>query len=310
MRRLPVFVLALSMLGGCSTYTYRAEVDQLAGGVDALRSGYREGLAGAATDQERSTRIAWVAGRQAFNLAPACAVSGLGPCVLLPAGGVLPPALPDATAKIRALEPQIDALAGYAAALRAITNEADRKAFDAAVGDLATKVSAFVTAVGGVAGGIPAFAGPAAGAVVRIAGEIVGDVLDAERLAELKRAVDKAEPAVAKLAQEMGGQYRDLAVVRRDGVLANLMALAQQTTRGVDEASYAARYDTARSMAATITALDDPNVASAAAGLATAHAALAKALRDDSRQADSLVAAIKRFADAAKALRDAMKASS
>src|SRR5262249_52327611 len=113
---------------------------------------------------------------------------------------------------------KITVLTNYTKALAAVTNAADRTAFDGAVSQLSTAVDGFAKYAPGI--------GAAAPAAINVLGWLVGTALDEQRFETLKRAVNTVnrplpngrKPLVV-VADFVGDDLSALAIERQTGLL-------------------------------------------------------------------------------------------
>ncbi len=301
LRLVPALLFAAALAGGCTPYAaYAPEVSRFAAGAAALPQAYRSQVEQLPADRQAAERIGRIATRPRMIASTGCAAPGFGPCELTYEPAAAPAAIPIAPASPAMFE----ALGAYVAALQHITDAADRKAFDAATGKLAASASAMAAAVGAPLGA-PALVAPVVGGIVRLAGEIAGDVMDAERYYALRREVPRAAEAVDRIGLAAAANLGSVVSLRRTQLSGDLLAITEALRRPGGD--YAALDDRARVLRDAIVALDSVDAKALGVELRAAHRALAEALREDSRQLDAVEAAGKRLFDAGKAIQSALK---
>jgi hypothetical protein len=213
----------------------------------------------------------------------------------------------------------LKALKDYAQALVAVTNAADRAAYNAAVAQLASTVGTIAED----AGPYGAAASTEAPAAVNLIGWIVGTALDRQRFDSLKAGViavstpfsDGKHCAVGKttpidcVATEAGAGLYALALARREVLVKEVNVLTDPLGPSLTDAAYRQRFSDAQAVLAVLDGLRQADPNAAAAGLVKAHEALVAAVDDPSRNYPSLVKAVRDFADQAAALHSALTAT-
>lgn len=185
------------------------------------------------------------------------------------------------------------AMARYAEALKAITDSADREAYDAASARLVEGLSR----IGAYAGPYGALVGPVGSAVTWL----IGQELDWQRRRALERAVANACLPVRTLAAAVGVELAAMKRVRLgrlgDLLRAQLRALnGDPIRRRADDREYGARYDQAEETAARIRALDSTDPAALATALSESHDDLVTAVQSGKGDLESLATSLSRLA--------------
>jgi hypothetical protein len=304
-------VLAVTLTAGCSPYVYGPEIESFSRSVNSVRSSYQSGRDLAAGDFDIERQRAWLARREPFQITPNCA-SPAEPCRLVPISAQRRAAeearrtqLAAEVANIQALGPVIDRLASYASALAAVTNQADRKAFDDAVGQLSKNATELVTAAAPFVGPSAAPAAIVIPTVIALGGQIAGTVLDAERFNALRQATTEAAPTISGLSTKIGDALDELAKSSRDRLLGRL--LASTNVRRTGGQSYAEILAQTQADVDALNALRGVDGKALGKALGDAHTALRDALADPQRQLRPLREAVEALAKAAQAVADAFE---
>jgi hypothetical protein len=201
------------------------------------------------------------------------------------------------------------ALLDYSHALAAVTNAADRAAYDAAVAKLADSLKGLASAAGPSGAGM----GTAVAAGVNILGWLVGTALDQQRFDSLKAAVNAVgmRPADGgdtpmKVITNAIGDGLEVANYQRLNTLNDEMN-GDRVRLGpsLTDAAYRQRLDDALALATSIQALREADPRGTTDALNAAHEALVKAVNDPSRNLPALVKALTDFSDKAQALQTA-----
>jgi hypothetical protein len=302
----------------CSPYNFSPEVTGFSSGVDKVAQGFAATDTALATDRETEVELKLTDTRARVVKSPSCEVpvskgvaGSAAPCELYRQGGTAtqPSAVEIRLVKTRAA---LMALQNYARALAAVTNAADRSAFDAAVGKLGSSLGAMAAA----AGPQGAAAGKGVTAGFDMIGWLVGEELDDQRFDALKQAVnavgtapDGGETAMKVVTNAIGQGL----VLARDTRLTSLNEeLDIDMARlgpGLGDAAYTQRLANSEALANSIEALRTADPAGTAAQINTAHEALVKAVNDPSRELPSLLTALEQFTGKAEALDGAFTAS-
>lgn len=195
-------------------------------------------------------------------------------------------------------------LKAYANALAAITNAADRAAFDAAVHDLSG-------AVGGMTEVFDSVALRASGVLsklVDLVGWVAGNALDQQRYDVLVASVAKVKPHFRAAIGPLGAGLRTLQTARRGALMQQILFLGTwlETRHGDAETRVAVIAAQAAFAALNTVRAADP--VAAASDLAEAHDALAVALADPKPDAGKLLAKVAAFTSKARALDKAFSA--
>jgi hypothetical protein len=316
----------LLLLGACSPYSYSKEIAKLSDGVDSLSDSFAASFDGLQADRVAHAQLEILDGHAKggkIDMAPSCTSSEIDskadPCLLY-ARGTSPPVLARAEKMRPRTMAALKALKDYTNALKAVTNAADRDAYDAAVGQLAGAVST----VASTANGAPPGASAAVSASINVFGWLVGTALDQQRYESLKRAVtdiglplpkDKPpypEPSPFRRVANALGDGLDairldrLHLVQREvRLLVNGLNLRQWA----DDA-YRKRLADAQSALAAANALRRADPVGTAQELAKAHDKLVKAVEDPQNDYAAFMKAVGDFAEKASAMEAALRALS
>ena len=216
----------------------------------------------------------------------------------------------------RSLLGWLNVLSDYSAALVAVTDATDRAALVDAQGKLAASVKALAqqhddaviaraSAGDAEAASKPLIAETAAASAGLIAA-ITNAILDQQRLAVLKAAVQDADELVGTLAHYIGEEQVAIQASRSS----NLANYASRLTVELGPASERAEYDSAidKALAATseVDAIIGANPRRAAEKMANAHKALANAVASGKGQSLIAIESITDFVAAATAVRDSL----
>lgn len=305
-------------ISGCSPYVFDKEISKFA---DASKTVSDAVTASAAiTRQEAADRQRYelMPGRHALRSAdcdpPSEAVSQRPRCRLVKAATVseaeqkLDAQREEELAALSRLEQQsaskLQAITDYTEALRAVSNAADRAAYDAAASRLGGSIKGLVD-VGNVA--TPGI-GLGISAITRAGLWLVGAALDAERRATLTSAVHAADPNLKVLAGALQDDLGAINRIRVSIVAGAVSQMADSLTPLLTKEEYAVRLLEAQQLAARQDALLRSRPAETVDKLVKAHRALSSALDDPEKQFADLVQAVGDFATEAKALRDALTA--
>lgn len=303
--------IVLLGVSACSPYNFSPEVTGFGSGVDKVAQGFAATDTALATDREDEVELKLTDTRARVVKSPSCEVpvskgvaGSAAPCELYRQGGT---ATQPSADEIRLLKTRaaLTALQSYAHALAAVTNAADRSAFDAAVGKLGSSLGAMAAAAGPQ--GAAAAKGVTAG--VNAIGWLIGEQLDYQRFEVLKKAVnavgaapDGGETAMKVITNAIGQGL----VLARDTRLTSLNEeLDIEMARlgpGLGDTAYTQRLASCEALANGIEALRTADPAGTAAQINIAHEALVKAVNDPSRELPALLTALEQFSDKAQAL--------
>lgn len=298
----PLPLAAAILVAGCSPYLYTAEVERFAGATQKFTDTISAAQAEIVTEPgEHAFWAAYADPMSRVRFSPVACRDLTGRCHLLVNGEAFE-ITDDALDLVRTLE-AMKALGGYAAGLRAVTDAEDREAFDAA----ASKLSAAAATFAAVAN--PA-AGPAVEAGVRAGTTVLGFFLDQARLAQLKASVEAVDTRMATVKPPFA---RGLTLLRdrRLAALRYRMATVQTPLDGqapLPDERRERLYRQLESDAAAIAALQRSDPGATATAMVEAHAALAKALRENRIDPIAVIEAADTFAGAADAFRSAFAA--
>lgn len=336
----------VSVLAACSPYSYSKEISKISDGVDKLSEAYTAGFTGITADWDAQTHARAIAARAIGQNPRILASSGClkniakeddPPCALY-VKGTPEPKWTDVELKRKKATDALRDLKNYANALAAVTNAADRSAYDAAVAQLASAVGAVLEAANAAMPGSSA----AVSAGINIFGWLVGTALDEQRYDTLVKAVNAvgkplppATPGAAP-SKSFSVCYKpdpatDKQVARSsirivtDGLCDGLEALAARQREllknqgealltGLNngkwtEGAFATTFSEAQTAFAAQDALRKANPGSAANDLADAHDKLVEAIQDPKQNYAALMKAAGAFADKVSAVEAALKAT-
>lgn len=315
-------ILLLLGAAACSPYSFSSEVASMSNGVDKMAESFSSGYDGLANDLATTKRVEMAVKRQAILVAPTCDDEINAPrndaavCGLYIAGTPAP-ALTDLQLTQAQMMQSVRLLKKYANALAAVTNAADRTAYDTAVGQLSGAVGTMAAAVAPAAP--VAMIAPAA---INAMGWVFGTALDQQRFDSLRTAVNhvgkplptEANPNPNSPIRVVTGRLgkglstltdaRIRALSREAGLLA-----AGLSSRPLSDEAYRKQLAEAWAAAATADALQRSNPRGAAADLADAHDKLVEAVNDPGRSYGSLLKAVGEFGEKISAVHAAMTAA-
>lgn len=304
--------LLLLGLAACSPYSFSKEVGDFSIGVDQLSSAFTDGYSALASDRTTRAQLELTAERAKVGLADACFDSeDVNPCELHRAGTsrteTPEPTLPLIFQQRAKAMDAVAVLRNYAHALAAVTNAADRAAYDAAVAQLAGSVGALAANANAVAPG----ASIVAPAVVNAGGWVVGTALDQQRFEALKAGVTAAGTPpgggspIATVAQTLGAGLFALSEARQAELVPEAHLLVDRLDPSLSASDYRQALSDAQAVVATLDGVRRSNPTAVANALVDAHDALLAAVNDPRRNSASLVQAVGKFADQAAALQAA-----
>jgi hypothetical protein len=196
-------------------------------------------------------------------------------------------------------------LTNYTSALAAVTNAADRTAYNTAVSNLKDAVSKF-----------PPY-GTIAGAGINLLGWVVGTSLDIQRFNSLKDGVNavgqprkNGEIPFDAVVQAIAFQVNRYAEHRRDILGKNLADLSETLSPTISEELYRARLADIEAMTAVLEALNQTNAYSVANDLMAAHVQLVKAVNSGQPSLDELTTTLSTLGSDVSALQSALAAAS
>jgi hypothetical protein len=150
---LRLFWLGLITLAACSPYDFSKEVSGFSTGVDQLSNGFTSGYAALAADRAALVQLDLTGTRAKVVMATSClaipskSAQNELPCALFRSGDT-PPALTKIDQARDKTTAYLKVLTNYAQALVAVTNAADRAAYNAAVAQLSAAVGTLAKDVG------------------------------------------------------------------------------------------------------------------------------------------------------------------
>lgn len=309
--RLSLLMLLLG-LAACSPYSYSKEVSAISTGVTQLSNGFTSGYTALASDRELETQLTLTDTRARVSVATSCddPTSKL-PCGLYRFGGSAPALSAIEQDRSKTME-AIAVLKGYADALAAVTNAADRTAYDAAVAQLSGAVGTLAKTADPAAPGVSTVAP----AFVNIIGWLVGTALDQQRFDSLKAAVTtvgtpqaNGKAPIDTVATTLGAGLLALSLQRQAVLGGELDALIKPLSPTMTAAAYQTRLNDAQTTATVLDGLRKADPTAAAVSLTQAHAALLKAINDPTKNYPSLLKSVSDFADRAAALQAALAAT-
>jgi hypothetical protein len=299
----------------CSPYSFPKEVTAISTSVGQLSDGFTSGYAQLAADRAAQIQLDLTGSRAEAVMASSClsipskGSQDLPPCTLFRKGST-PPALSAVEQKRGETTAMLADLKDYANALAAVSNAADRTAFNA-VAQLSGSVGALATAAGPASGGLSA----AAPAVVNIFGWLVGTALDQQRFDALKAGVTAASTPLANgeipinhVATLAGSGLFALSLARRAVLVPEANVLMARLGPALSATEYKQALSDAQAVVAVLDGLRLTDPTAAATGLVKAHEALVKAVNDPTRYYPSLLKAVSDFSDQAAALQKALAA--
>jgi hypothetical protein len=194
MKLLPL--LALTVTAGCSSpYQFSNEISSFSTGVNNVSSAYTAGYSNLTNDRHTLQTLTFDDMSAKLILADSCIPGrskAASPCDFYRQGDPQPSLSDPDLIKLAADRPKtleyIKVLTDYAHALQAVTNAADRAAFNSA----ASRLNASVTALAKNAGPQGAAASAAFSAAFNIFAFVVGQALDQQRFDTLKQGVNLA----------------------------------------------------------------------------------------------------------------------
>jgi hypothetical protein len=306
--------LLLFGLAACSPYSFSQEVGDFSAGVDQLSIGFTRGFSALAADRAAKTQLELTGSRARVHVASACLDPGkprTAPCELH-ALGTPAPTLSEVEQLRGETMSAVAALRNYAHALAAVTNAADRAAYDAAVAQLSGSVGALAKNADAAAPG----ASIVAPAAVNLAGLVVGTALDQQRFESLKAGVTAAGTApaggdspVATVAKTLGGGLVALSLARQTVLIDEAKILEGRLDPSLSDTDYQQRLSNAQAVVAVLDSLRQADPTAATDALVRAHDALLAAVHDPRRNYASLLQAVSDFADQAAALQAALAAA-
>ena len=309
--------LLLFSLASCSPYSFSKEVTTISTGVDQVSAGYTQGYTALAADRAASTQFDLISTRSKAAFSPSCrlAVGELPesrlPCALYPAGSSAP-APSDVERKRGQIMSTLSVLREYAHALAAVTNAADRAAYDAAVAQLSGAAGALAENADAAAPGVSVVA-PAA---VNLLGWLVGTGLDQQRFDSLKAAVNGVDNPTPSGVKPMHTVVAVLALGLENLRKVRLTVLVGQARKMVvalgpslSDSAYRQQFVDAQALITVIDGLRHSDPGGTVHGMESAHGALVAAVNDPARSYSDLVRALGDFADKAAALQTAFAAT-
>ena len=316
-------VLLLLGMAACSPYSFSSEVASMSNGVDKMAESFSAGYDGLANDLATTKQVEMAVKRQAILVAPACDGEVDAPrndaavCGLYIAGTPAPALTNLQLTRAQTMQ-AVRHLKKYANALAAVTNAADRTAYDAAVGQLSGAVATLAAPANLAAPGI----GMIAPAAVNVVGWVFGTALDQQRFDSLRTAVnrvgkplpDEANPnpnsPIRVVTGILGKGLSTLADARIRALSreAGLLAIGL-SSRPLSDETYRKQLAEAWAAAATADALQRSDPRGAATDLAEAHDKLVEAVNDPGRSYGSLLKAVGEFGEKISAVHAAMTAA-
>lgn len=318
---------ALLLIAGataCSPYSFSSEVASMSSGVDKLSEAFTSGYDNLAGDLATKGQIEMTAKRRKLLLAGACDGDGAArPGSTLVCGiymaGSDEPTLTSLQLKRAETMQAVQRLKKYANALAAVTNAADRTAYEAAVSQMSAAVGTLAGPANLAAPGV----GVLAPAAINLVGWAFGTALDQQRYDTLRTSInrvgqplpDKDHPLpqspIRVATQTLGEGLQVLAVARIQALSreADILIIGLNNRTWSDEA-YRKQLGEAWTATATVEALRRSDPEGAAADLADAHDKLVMAVNDPGQNYGSLLKALGEFGEKVSAVQAAMTAAS
>jgi hypothetical protein len=194
----------------------------------------------------------------------------------------------------------LDVLTGYAHALLAVTNAADRAAFDSA----ASRLNASVAALGKAAGPQGAAASAAFSAGFNIFAWVLGQALDQQRFDTLKQDVNLAAGPVQSVAEGLGTELDAISQARQLVLYDTVIALIKPLGPGYK--NYTTRQAAASQTKGVLIQLEKTKPSQVTDALVKAHNALRDAVNDPQQNFSNFATAVSQFAGLAEALKNAL----
>jgi hypothetical protein len=302
-------------LTGCSPYNFSNEVGAISTGVDQLSSGFTSGYTQLAADRAALVQLDLTGTRAKVAMATGCldipSSQNQSPCALYPLNGT-PPVQSGIEQERDRTTAFLAVLENYAHALVAVTNAADRTAYNAAVAQLASAVGSLAKD----AGPQGAAASTVAPAAVNLIGWLVGTALDQQRFDSLKAGVTAASTPLSNgtipinyVATEAGAGLFALSLERRKVLVAEANILNARLGPSLTEAAYRQGLSDSQAVVTVLDGLRRADPTAAAAALVKAHEALVAAVNDPNRNYPSLLKAVSDFTDQASTLHTALTAT-
>jgi hypothetical protein len=323
----PAQALALVLTMGaaaCSPYSFSKEVASMSSGVDKLSDAFSAGYDGLASDRATKAQIEMVDQRRTILVAPSCdtrrvRADNIDALCVLYMKGTEAPELTDAEKTRADTIKAVRVLKDYANAMAAVTNAADRAAYDEAVAQLAGAVGTLTTPANAAAPGVSVLAP----AVVNVGGWLLGTALDQQRFSTLRSAVnavgkplpskeDRSPDSPIRVVTRRLGMGLDMLKVARLEVLGaevDILVDGLNTRKWSDEA-YRKRLVEAQAALAMADALRRSDPKGAAGALADAHDKLVLAVEDSRTNYTSLLEAVGEFTGKVTAVHAALTAMS
>ncbi len=334
--RATLIVAALAVASSCSPYDFSTPVGDLATKAKALDDSVTAGRQQMLNDEGARYRRARIASRSVVVVPASCQVQTKVELKIPPTDGnedktpapdkdtKAPPAPPHQRCDVylprdmnnvllddrhpvpKELSDAMKQLTDYTSGLAAVTNAADRTAYNTAVSNLKDAVSK-----------IPPY-GTIAGAGINLLGWLVGTGLDIQRFQSLKEGVN----AVGTPNVKVGGRPFDVVVLaiatevnhysqqRREILTDDLGDLAATLSPNISEELYRARLADIEAITVVLEALNQSNAISVANDLMAAHAKLVKAVNSAQPSVDELTAALSTLGSDVSALQSALASAS
>jgi len=303
--RTPGLLLAVC-LAACSPYEYSKEAAGFGAGVDHLAAAFDAGYANLAVDQASATRQRLLDKRPVIHMTRSCGApvgpSALSqqPCALYGAGDK-EPTLPDLQRSQANARKALQGLTLYVHGLQAVTNAADRKAYNEAAKRLEGGVANLASAANAALPGD----GVIAPAVANVALWVVGAALEEDRFDTLKAAVNSGSSYLPTVAAYLATALDEINNARRDVLFWDVDGLVAPLGARLASVGYKERYEQAEAQLAKLDALRHASAAQATKDLLKAHEELKQAVNDPSRNIAPLVNSVTEFVAAAKRMNDA-----
>jgi hypothetical protein len=297
--------LALTFIAGCSSpYQFSSEIGSFSTGVGNVSSAYTTGYNNLANDRQKYRDLIFDDTSAKLKLATSCnpAPPSALPCDFLRPGEEQPsPPDPTQESNRQTTLVALKVLTDYAHALQAVTNAADRAAFDSA----ASRLNASVTSL------LAKFPNPAVAASsaafstgFNIFAWVFGQALDQQRFDTLKQDVNLAAGPVQSVAKGLSIGLDAISQERQLVLYETLKELIKPLGPGYK--NYTARQAAASQTKGLLIQLEQAKPSQVTDALIKAHDALRDAVNDPQQSFSNFAAAVGQFAGLAEALKNAL----
>jgi hypothetical protein len=295
------------MVAACSSpYPYSREVADLSTNMDRLSDAVTAQYASLAADRSAEQHLKLLDHRGLVAYPISCGKPNKAdelrqPCLLYPVNGE-PPVLMGSEHNRADILDKIQALRAYIHALQAITNAADRTAFDGAAKRLEATLGKHASVANAAAPGASVILPAATNLILWV----VGEKLDQDRYDALKLAINKANDDVKKIATHLGTGLEEINSNRTTVLGRTVRSLRQRLSGGLP--GHEDRLAKTETVLAKFDTVGQAQTAAVTTALVTAHEHLVAAVNGSKPDYALLIAAITDFAAKAKAVHDAATA--